>query len=1494
MSRFLRICAVLSAMFFATNVFAAGYTCNDIKMYTSCNEGYYMTVDGTYNGTETVGNDCTLCPAGYYCTGGTANKTACPGGTYGETTGLSTSACTASCPDFYSNSDPASTSMSSCYMNTTLGNYIATANDTTETTCPADASYCPGNVRVYYGTTGGNITCPGNYTANTTAGKSSAIQCKMGCAAGYRVITPGGACEKGVVPGGWYMGAHNVSYGEVSPVEYCSTGFDAQSSAVQGAHISYSAACKGTVNAGNAGGLSIPRVTKLRIRNLSDTDTLWLTYVGAYNSSGSGSNLLTYYGEPTVDYTLQGSFRYAPLYTTMAAIITRLGHNVELTDYAASIAPGGTVEWQVGTSSGVNINEVLLALTHENAMDGSLSTVSIPFAVEVLQPSISAEWKPIYDTRTRSYADLSGVLGDGITYLGVYGMSQIPCSAGNYASSSRIIYGGSDSACASASAGYYVPGTGATAQTMCPAGKYTDTTGKSSCSTINAGYYSTGGGTSATPTATGDGCISGQECGTIAAGYWGAAGATTAQGSGEVDGGYYSTGGGTSATPTENGNGCVGDGNTCGLTDENCYSNGTGGTSSCPVACSVFGDFYKYSDKGSVSPTACHGTLEPGYAVMEDSAAVVECPAGYACPGGETIYLEQSGGYTVCTDDQYQNETGQATCKTCTAPAPYDTWLYTADILAPGTPHQFCAHYFFYGNADDPKMDEYISELANGMDLKTNPNYQPFNGGIIYGYAQYVPDNLDESANIVSVPAYINPGYWYPQAQDDDLSDEGQTYTSFQDMYEDTIVPVGSGYWSAGSTGFFKPSTRNACPTGYDDGSATASAENQCVLSTSAGKFVKTANSGEEACTCGGYCPGGINVNYGNTGGKTDCAEGTYNDGTGSSASSVCKTTSAGYYALAGSCSQTQVNANCWGGAGSKVACPNSCTSPYSTSAKGSDDANDCYLTTTSKNYVKTAGAGQTTCAAGTYCPGGSVIYKGGTVSGRNTTGGSTTCPAGSFCAAGVSAGTECVLGSYSAAGASSCTACQDGKTTSSTGQTSCNATCSNASGVSDWETASWATTNAMTNLCTIAASAGCSANYYKNNNACSTCSSGTGSKYTLSAAGTTSVNSCYLKTSTGKYVATKGAGETACISPYYCPGGTTVYYGTGTTTGGNSPCTGIASIYNASDASASKQSQCFATTSPGKYIKATGTSETVCPAGDYCLGGTTVYYGSAGGNKDCPSGYTNGTTGYSLESQCLMSVAGGKYVATAKESAASGTCEAGYAKPAHTVNYGGTSSCNKCTGATYQDATGEESCEPCPVAEAYPGSTLGYYWDTTGLHTTDKGCNATITNPTISNGTLSKTTCYLDENGDYGTANALRGSWGCEAKTTNLTCDGGYYTTKSGQYAYRSLAELAANTCTSVGSGYYSADGDLTRTACDTGLVTCGAGKCANEAADCGRILHAGNQSIYLRSAARTSPALNVKIGNQTFFGALSTSYSSALKVKNDGTTYSVVNDYQ
>ena len=89
---------------------------------------------------------------------------------------------------------------------------------------------------------------------------------------------------------------------------------------------------------------------------------------------------------------------------------------------------------------------------------------------------------------------------------------------------------------------------------------------------------------------------------------------------------------------------------------------------------------------------------------------------------------------------------------------------------------------------------------------------------------------------------------------------------------------------------------------------------------------------------------------------------------------------------------------------------------------------------------------------------------------------------------------------------------------------------------------------------------------------------------------------------------------------------------------------------------------------------------------GSYCPG--------ASNKISCPSGYTS-AAGSSAISNCYVSVAAGKYIATANSSTQS-TCAAGKYKAAHTVYYGSTSSCSTCSGGTYS-AAGASSCTSCP-----------------------------------------------------------------------------------------------------------------------------------------------------------------------------------------------------
>ena len=1507
MSRFLRICAVLSAMFFATNVFAAGYTCNDIKMYTSCNAGYYMSVtdengEVTPNTTATVGNACTLCEVGYYCPGGDATTNAnarvtCTAGKACTTTGLSApdATCTAGyyCPSGSSSptasacptnwtSDAGAASSKYCYRTATLYKGLSSRGlaSGTLTTPTAGSTYYRATVtsdtggtaaatlRVYYGynyfpvTTG--LTSPTGYTVTggvgtsatcTTANSSTAYSNYLNvtstsdtaptfyvcmkaneytCAAG-QYLTTSATCATCSL--GYYCPTEEVTYTYNNAIQgrtACSTiaiGWTSLAGAAGINQCFYPISLNkngfsGTLTAGTGTGCKVAitatGTTNVTLRLYYNTACTLPTFSGytqdGYTDSAAWSASNTIAGTPVTTIAATTTTPTTKTYYVQKPSCAQNYYKSDTTTCSACGSNSSTSAANVATTCACTFG-----YSDDGTVGGETSTTGGCSLINDI--SCSAGYYLPKNTLTCNGTCTAGNWCAGGTFSFNASSDQgLSSCSGNLGTGYTSVGGTGDTANTKCylpvSAGYIRSGTNGTTTAACDAGKYKTAHnayyGSSySCSNVTAGYWNNGGGINAT-----GGVISGKSGGTIAAGRWGAAGATSDQGSGAVSAGYYSTGGGTSATPTAAGNGCLSS-KACGKVTAGCYTTSTGSTTACPNSCSSLGGgLYKNSAAGSDAETDCYFATTAGkYIADKTDTAEKDCEAAYYCPSA-TLYYPNAGNRLDC-------------------PAYTDRLIAAADYPESYYDATFKSAYNITWGTKKSAITQcrvsYSFENSRGRFVDTL-NYNTDTG------------KYDTSTGTTLYYASVKAGYYLTTKYSETYCNVSEGSTNR--MYYREALPCPENSYCEGyatlplcTSGDYNDTLGvTACSTlgnGYDysAGGSSATSSAACYLTTTSGNFVKTANAAQETCTCGGYCPGSVTVYYGSTGGKTDCAAGTYNDGTGSSASSVCKTTSAGYYALAGSCSQTQVNANCWGGAGSQVACPNSCTSPYSTSAKGSDDANDCYLTTTAKNYVKTAGAGQTTCAAGTYCPGGSVIYKGGTVSGRNTTGGSTTCPAGSFCAAGVSAGTECVLGSYSAAGASACTACQDGKTTSAKGATSCNATCSNADGVHTWATPSWSA-NTVSDLCTASK---CNANTY----------------YTA-ITGTNYKNTC---TTCGSY-STTSAGNTsttcACNAGYTADG---KVGGTATTT--SAACKLISDI------------ACLT----GQYLPAKATSCSTCDAGHYCPSSSKTY-------------------SYSTSTQGLTPCAAGTYQPdTGKTScvdASAGYYVSGTGKTAQTA----------CDGANYQPYTGQSSCISCPTATNNADHATSYgYWNTgeTGDHTTVKGCHVEYTDNVLDNGTAdSKLYCYADTDaettGEYGVDGTSKGCWVYYDK---LQCDGGYYNknyTANGTYdfTYKTLVALQAGACTPVGTGYYSADGALTRTECDTGLVTCGAGKCANEAADCGRILHAGNQSINLRSVARTSPALNVKIGNQTFFGALSTSYSSALKVKNDGTTYSVVNDYQ
>ncbi len=702
---------------------------------------------------------------------------------------------------------------------------------------------------------------------------------------------------------------------------------------------------------------------------------------------------------------------------------------------------------------------------------------------------------------------------------------------------------------------------------------------------------------------------------------------------------------------------------------------------------------------------------------------------------------------------------------------------------------------------------------------------------------------------------------------------------------------VGTGYYRAAhSVNYGSTSTRTQCPAGYRDGAAAA-AESACTMNVAGGKFVKVAKESAASGTCdAGYAKAAHSVTYGNTSACAACTGATYAASTG--------------------------QASC-------TACPSIYTS-NTDAAKSKIE--QCQVKTTGGYYIKTAkDATQTECDGGYYCPSTTVAY--GDTNSPNA------CPVpadhkratipAEYYASSI-AGTSLNTWSKKWAAVTQCQVLNtyEGTRGSLYDYLTYNTTTQkyDVQGSVLWFKANPGYYLTTATGCGTYAYYGkaveCDKNAYcpgKDKVECNSsnqatvqvekfglelCSALGNGKYATSDGGAAanSTAACYLTTTGQNFVAAAGAAESACTAGGWCPGNVKVAYGS---TGGRNTCP---TTYPSSAASSNSNLDCYVTTAAGKYVATVGAGQVNCAGtGYYCPGGTNVYsgaYGSrltTGGRTQCPAGYRDlvATVSTTKEAQCTMNVAGGKFVKVAKESAASGTCDAGYAKAAHSVTYGNTSACAACTGATYAASTGQASCTACPTAKTYASAVKSYgYWNNgkDGDHTISGGCYVTMSG-TLSNGSLTWHGCYLGTDGDYGNGGGKR----CYVHQDNLKCNAGYYaSTLSNGYVWNNTrAGLLGDTCVGVGAGYYSAADVLTRSQCPTGLTTIGYGAGADEVTDCGRILHFGDDKLYLRSGKKTTPSLNVKIGDTTYYGNMTAGTGKGkLRLKSGSTTYSVHDD--
>ncbi|KAH3841624.1 hypothetical protein DPMN_115097 [Dreissena polymorpha] len=572
-----------------------------------------------------------------------------------------------------------------------------------------------------------------------------------------------------------------------------------------------------------------------------------------------------------------------------------------------------------------------------------------------------------------------------------------------------------------------------------------------------AGFFCPSGSPSPKP------CTGGYYCGT----------AGLAAESGQCYGGYYCMSGAQVPDPT--------DGTTGGLcpvghycpngteTAQEClagtYQNGTGKTKA--GDCEPCTPGYYCSSSGLAQPTG-------------------KCAAGYYCPAGQTNMQpsnysctpghycpEGSGAEIECPSGQYQNATGQSTCKIC------DAGYYCDGILHNGvdTPES-CqrGHYCPAGTrtaAEFPCPAGTYNNNTNSMALSACVDCDPgkYCGSIGLalptGYCDSgyfcikkasIPNPTDgTTGNICPEGSYCNPGSYesvecpsgtYNPTRGigylENCTDcEGGVFCSSPGLN----APVGNcsaGYYCISRATKANPTdniTGNVCPAGHYCPIGTGPAPLPCPH----GKYTSiTVQSQCYDCVMGKYCVDGINQVpcpqgfYCPTGTGQDwrpCPSGTYGSSTGFQAENQCTTCparqycgttnltapsglcDAGYYCKSGSDSSMPSNAT----KGDGGPCPigHFCE-------QGTQDPTPCPLGTFGNQTLLRSAAECHSCTPGYYCDATGLTEPVGLCSeGFYCLGGSNSsnppvrdasggpCPAGKYCENGTSTPPECPSGTF-------------------------------------------------------------------------------------------------------------------------------------------------------------------------------------------------------------------------------------------------------------------------------------------------------------------------------------------------------------------------------------------------------------------------------------------------------------------------------------------------
>ncbi len=1111
--------------------------------------GYYISGSGSASAT------CTLCQAGYKCTGGTATRDACDGTleyqnatgqtsckTVGDGYYKSSNSAQTQCPENYRDGTGAA-NINSCKASCSGGEYVPDAGDACTS---VGTGYWRAAHTVNYGSTSTRTQCPANYRSGAAASAQSG--CKTSCGAGTYVATANAACT--TITGNRYYGAHSVNYGSVSPTptscpsNYTISGTtaadhdtksDCKISCLAGQRVTtadgacstpsgswYTAAH--TVSAGSTTPTSTVKScltnyatpnTTTRTDHDASTDCTISCAAGTRIASANATSCTTpsgnwYVGAHTVrqgsissvnscatDYTASGTAAANHDNINDCKVTCAAGEYVPTAGGGCKSVGSGyyTSSSQTVAQNATSSRSACSALTGVSVTGGTYSSVSPYNAATTCRYKAPTKTITGCDTVTTNTVSYSGSAWPATTY-------SVTADPGYYINGS----GSASATCTLCQAGYKCTG-GTAARDACDAQtEYQDATGQTSCKTVGSGYYK----------------VDNTEQEQCTGAYWCSGGirnSCPAQTSGWTRGTgtrwtkytqCYQTRAATAASTY-----C-----SAGTLKQNATSATAWGATTVSSALSAKAGAY-------VNGTTCSQCTADNYCTG-GTAAPDECPTGYpnSAAGASKItqcYSNTKSRPWTGTQNKCSTPSGCATstCNACSKPA-CDYVAYANDAgTGDGTVKSGCS-------TNNESCNQTVKSVTANAGYRVNGTACAICTGATYSAGgtattcstcpSIYTDNTTSGKKAATECQVITDGGYYIAANNDAAQTEcpGANYcpsatVNYGSHNSPTACPVATEH------------VRTSYPDNYYDPtfvritnqnwSKKLDAITDCsanyTLKNDRGTFTVESvyydATTEEYSHGGGLYYGTINPGYYASARYSN----TYCDNPSSTTKMLYKDVQpcpANSY-----CPGMTSMPLCTSGEYTETNGINSCPANYGTSPAMSDAVADCYLTTTAKNFVATPNAAQTTCTAGGYCVGGVKVNYG-------STGGRTPAARGYY---------------VSTTGATTQTPCAAGTYTSTTGQTKCT-----DAAAGTYTTGCQITSN--NTACT--GTSVCATNTYSNASAsvCIACNTADG----YGNSGTTAANhagqaSCKVTCSGGEYVPTAGGGCVNVGVGYWGAGGT-------------------------------------------------------------------------------------------------------------------------------------------------------------------------------------------------------------------------------------------------------------------------------------------------------------------------------------------------------------------